>query len=159
MQAVEYFIKKRILGKVEEIVSSGGNGDNLRAVVEYVHFACTSEDVNNMAYGLMMREAREKGLLREGLLTGLAFVTCERFYCSHGATDGESGAYIARAGAPSCPCSHVVQNARTASHANDHGQGTKAPWQCSVHGLYRLIDSGPGIGKLLLPIAVSSGQV
>ena len=31
--------------------------------MEFVHFACTSEDVNNLAYGLMLRDAREQELL------------------------------------------------------------------------------------------------
>ena len=31
--------------------------------MEFVHFACTSEDVNNLAYGLMLRDARENELV------------------------------------------------------------------------------------------------
>lgn len=30
---------------------------------EFIHFACTSEDINNLAYGLMLTEARAKHLL------------------------------------------------------------------------------------------------
>ena len=32
-------------------------------VLEFTHFACTSEDVNNLAHALMLREARERHLL------------------------------------------------------------------------------------------------
>jgi adenylosuccinate lyase len=52
VKAVEYFIKERIQGQSE-----------LEAISEFVHFACTSEDINNLAYGLMIREARERCLL------------------------------------------------------------------------------------------------
>jgi len=52
VKAVEYFIKERFRGQPE-----------LEAIAEFVHFACTSEDINNLAYGLMIREARERCLL------------------------------------------------------------------------------------------------
>jgi adenylosuccinate lyase len=52
VKAVEYFIKERI----ESL-------DELHRVREFVHFACTSEDINNLAYALMLREAREQALL------------------------------------------------------------------------------------------------
>jgi adenylosuccinate lyase len=52
VKAVEYFLKEKIAGKPE-----------LEAVSEFIHFACTSEDINNLAYGLMLREARDGVLL------------------------------------------------------------------------------------------------
>ena len=52
VKAVEYFIKDRIAGNAE-----------LHAVSEFVHFACTSEDINNTSHGLMLKEGREKVLL------------------------------------------------------------------------------------------------
>ncbi|MGM0477252.1 MAG: adenylosuccinate lyase [Pseudomonadota bacterium] len=52
VKAVEYFIKERIADQPE-----------LAAVSEFVHFACTSEDINNLAYALMLREARTQALL------------------------------------------------------------------------------------------------
>lgn len=52
VKAVEYFLK----GKVE-------NNTQLNAVSEFIHFACTSEDINNLSYGLMLKEARESVLL------------------------------------------------------------------------------------------------
>ncbi|HSH49796.1 MAG TPA: adenylosuccinate lyase, partial [Halomonas sp.] len=45
VKAVEYFIKERIDAAPE-----------LRAVSEFVHFACTSEDINNLSHGLMLRD-------------------------------------------------------------------------------------------------------
>jgi len=52
VKAVEYFLKEKIAGNPE-----------LEAVSEFIHFACTSEDINNLAYGLMIREARDAVLL------------------------------------------------------------------------------------------------
>jgi adenylosuccinate lyase len=52
VKAVEYFIKERI-----------GNDAALAQAKEFVHFACTSEDINNLAYALMLRDAREQVLL------------------------------------------------------------------------------------------------
>ncbi len=52
VKAVEYFLKEKIAGNTE-----------LEAVSEFIHFACTSEDINNLAYGLMLREARTQSLL------------------------------------------------------------------------------------------------
>uniref|UniRef100_UPI0023A8F566 adenylosuccinate lyase n=1 Tax=Thioclava electrotropha TaxID=1549850 RepID=UPI0023A8F566 len=52
VKAVEYFIKERLQGNAE-----------LEAVFEFVHFACTSEDINNLAYGCLLLEARRKTVL------------------------------------------------------------------------------------------------
>jgi adenylosuccinate lyase len=52
VKAVEYFLKERIAGNNE-----------LEKVSEFIHFACTSEDVNNLSYALMLREARTQALL------------------------------------------------------------------------------------------------
>ncbi len=52
VKAVEYFIK-------EQLAESGAD-ERLR---EFTHFACTSEDINNLAYALMMAETRETVLL------------------------------------------------------------------------------------------------
>ena len=43
VKAVEYFLKEKITGNTE-----------LEAVSEFIHFACTSEDINNLAYALML---------------------------------------------------------------------------------------------------------
>ena len=45
VKAVEYFIKEKIEGQPE-----------LHAVTEFVHFACTSEDINNLSYGVMLAD-------------------------------------------------------------------------------------------------------
>ena len=52
VKAVEYFLKEQI-ADTEELV----------AVQEFIHFACTSEDINNLAYGLMLLDARIRCLL------------------------------------------------------------------------------------------------
>jgi adenylosuccinate lyase len=52
VKAVEYFIKERFAAD-----------DGLRAALEFVHFACTSEDINNLAYALMLNQARQAVLL------------------------------------------------------------------------------------------------
>ena len=52
VKAVEYFIKERIDGNQE-----------LAAISEFIHFGCTSEDINNLAYGLMLQTARKQCIL------------------------------------------------------------------------------------------------
>ena len=52
VKAVEYFIKEKIAETPE-----------LHAVTEFVHFACTSEDINNLSHALMLREGLDHGLL------------------------------------------------------------------------------------------------
>ncbi|NCT68061.1 MAG: adenylosuccinate lyase [Rhodanobacteraceae bacterium] len=52
VKAVEYFLKEKVAGH-----------DELAAVKEFIHFACTSEDINNLAYALMLRDARDGVLL------------------------------------------------------------------------------------------------
>ncbi len=52
VKAVEYFIKERIAESAE-----------LTAIGEFVHFACTSEDINNLAYGLMLKRGRDTVVL------------------------------------------------------------------------------------------------
>ena len=52
VKAVEYWLKSRFDGHAE-----------LRAAGEFVHFACTSEDINNTAHALMLDAARQQVLL------------------------------------------------------------------------------------------------
>ena len=52
VKAVEYFIKERLKDDAE-----------LGPALEFVHFACTSEDINNLSYALMLSEARLQVLL------------------------------------------------------------------------------------------------
>lgn len=48
VKAVEYFIKNKFAGNSE-----------LEAISEFVHFACTSEDINNLSHGLMLKDGRD----------------------------------------------------------------------------------------------------
>ncbi len=52
VKAVEYFLAEKISDNTE-----------LAAVAPFLHFACTSEDINNLSHGLMLKEAREAHLL------------------------------------------------------------------------------------------------
>jgi adenylosuccinate lyase len=52
VKAVEYFVKNRLDGVPA-----------WRSRREFVHFACTSEDINNLSYALMLKEARDQVLL------------------------------------------------------------------------------------------------
>jgi len=52
VKAVEYFIKERLK-----------DDPALGPALEFVHFACTSEDINNLSYALMLNEARQTVLL------------------------------------------------------------------------------------------------
>ncbi len=54
VKAVEYFIKEHIAEHSE-----------LSAISEFVHFACTSEDINNLSHALMLKEGRDQVLLPE----------------------------------------------------------------------------------------------
>jgi adenylosuccinate lyase len=48
VKAIEYWLRERV----------AGHGD-LERSAEFIHFACTSEDINNLAYALMLAEARD----------------------------------------------------------------------------------------------------
>ncbi len=52
VKAVEYLLKEKVAGHKE-----------LAAVSEFFHFACTSEDINNLSYALMLKQARDTVLL------------------------------------------------------------------------------------------------
>ena len=54
VKAVEYFIKRKFKANSE-----------LHKVNEFVHFACTSEDINNTSYGIMLKNARKEIILPE----------------------------------------------------------------------------------------------
>lgn len=47
VKAVEYYLKEKF-----------ASHDDLRGMTEFIHFACTSEDINSMAYSLMLRDMR-----------------------------------------------------------------------------------------------------
>ncbi len=52
VKAVEYFIREKL-----------GDGEEQRKLHDFLHFACTSEDINNLAYALMLRAARREVLI------------------------------------------------------------------------------------------------
>jgi adenylosuccinate lyase len=52
VKAVEYWLKERVASTPE-----------IARVAEFIHFACTSEDINNLSYGIALDEARRKTLL------------------------------------------------------------------------------------------------
>ncbi len=58
VKAVEYFLKEAIAGT------------SLESRSEFIHFACTSEDINNMAHALMLADGREKLLSLAGEVRG-----------------------------------------------------------------------------------------
>ena len=51
VKAVEYFIRERL-----------GEGPETAALKDFLHFGCTSEDINNLAYALMLRAARAEAI-------------------------------------------------------------------------------------------------
>lgn len=66
VKAIEYWMKDRLAGNKE-----------VERSLEFIHFACTSEDINNLSYALMLSEAREKVMLPKldeviGTMRGLA---------------------------------------------------------------------------------------
>lgn len=52
VKAVEYLLKEKVAANSE-----------LNAISEFIHFACTSEDINNLSHGLMLSQARNDVLL------------------------------------------------------------------------------------------------
>ena len=52
VKAVEYFIGEKL-----------GDGPETQGLKDYLHFSCTSEDINNLSYALMLRESRTDVLL------------------------------------------------------------------------------------------------
>jgi adenylosuccinate lyase len=52
VKAVEYFLKEKVVNNAE-----------LQAINEFIHFACTSEDINNLSHALMLKGGRDEVLL------------------------------------------------------------------------------------------------
>lgn len=63
VKAVEYFLKEKVASHAE-----------LNAVSEFIHFACTSEDINNLSHALMLTQAAERVVypLLQQILAALA---------------------------------------------------------------------------------------
>lgn len=62
VKAVEYFLKEKVAANPE-----------LQAINEFIHFACTSEDINNLSHALMLRDGMQTQLLpvAEALVTAI----------------------------------------------------------------------------------------
>jgi len=71
VKAVEYFIKERLA----ELGGFAGHS-------EFVHFACTSEDINNLAHGLMLRDALDAVVLPEVRALGTAIAARAREFAA-----------------------------------------------------------------------------
>jgi adenylosuccinate lyase len=52
VKAVEYFIREKL-----------GDGPETQPLKDFLHFGCTSEDINNLSYALMLRAARSEALV------------------------------------------------------------------------------------------------
>ena len=52
VKAIEYWLKAKL-----------GRNREVRDALEFIHFACTSEDINNLSYALMLEESRRKAML------------------------------------------------------------------------------------------------
>ena len=71
VKAVEYWMKEKVVGHAE-----------LEKASEFIHFACTSEDINNTSHGLMLKGARQEVILPKlcellSALTNLAVVNAD----------------------------------------------------------------------------------
>ncbi len=93
VKAVEYFIKERFAGNQE-----------LESIAEFVHFACTSEDINNLSHALMLRDGMQQVLVP-----------------SHAADHGDPERSGTRYGERTDALAHP----RPDSESDYHGQGTR----------------------------------
>ena len=68
VKAVEYYLREAVAGKAD-----------FDPALPFIHFACTSEDINNLAYGMMLKEARDKCLVPAftGVITRLRTLATE----------------------------------------------------------------------------------
>lgn len=79
VKAVEYFIKEKL------------KGSSLESYLEFVHFACTSEDINNLAYACMVRDYLDRehvptvsGLVQEIYSMAVAYKSLPMLSRTHG---------------------------------------------------------------------------
>lgn len=62
VKAIEYFLKERVAALAAEHPAEPAYAE-LQAANEFIHFACTSEDINNLSYALMIKDANEQVML------------------------------------------------------------------------------------------------
>ncbi|MGB5247910.1 MAG: adenylosuccinate lyase [Woeseia sp.] len=67
VKAVEYFIRERL-----------GPGPDTAPLHDFIHFGCTSEDINNLAYALMLRQARDEVIVPQMKKLELKFASLVR---------------------------------------------------------------------------------
>jgi adenylosuccinate lyase len=136
VKAVEYALKRRMSAN-----------EQLAGLLEFAHFACTSEDINNLSHALMLKQARDQHLLPAmDLLIGslcdmaeeFAGMLCTPKHYFH--NDGQSISMLSTLlpKMESAPClaeahhhakfyrllcrdPHAVQNARAGCFANNDG--------------------------------------
>ncbi|MXS85206.1 adenylosuccinate lyase [Nitrosomonas sp. HPC101] len=68
VKAVEYWLKEKLAGDQE-----------IAALSEFIHFACTSEDINNLSHGLMLKHSRDQVMLPalDGIIKRLTLLARE----------------------------------------------------------------------------------
>ena len=71
VKAIEYYLKERIADNAE-----------LASVAEFIHFGCTSEDINNLSHGLMLKAGRDRLLLPQALEIEQTVVDLARQYAA-----------------------------------------------------------------------------
>lgn len=66
VKAVEYWLKQTLAGNAE-----------IARVAEFIHFACTSEDINNLSHGLMLHTSRDQVMLPvlKKIISSLTFLS------------------------------------------------------------------------------------
>ena len=98
VKAVEYFLKERL----REIAPA----DEDKGLAELIHFGCTSEDINNLSYALMVKGRGQRGVAPPG----------------DGARRRRSRRWREAQGRPA-----ARPHPRPARHADDDGQGARRP--------------------------------
>ena len=70
VKAMEYWLKERLSDNAE-----------VMAVAEFIHFGCTSEDINNLSHALMLKDAREANLLPalDAVIARISMRSCRCF--------------------------------------------------------------------------------
>ena len=85
VKAVEYWLKAQLKERLQEKPKGKPQRQpDLAACAEFVHFGCTSEDINNLAYALMLGYARKNVLLplMQQLTAGLTALATDKQYAS-----------------------------------------------------------------------------